>query len=198
MTDSSSGRTLRFPAPVRRPRMSVAVESVPATGTEASEVLAARVADHYERRGRILFGLARRLGATQEESADVVQEAHLRLWQAMTSGTRIEDLDAWTFRVAYRLVMDRHRIGRRARDLIERLTAPPTAVVTPGLDEALSLWSLVDRLPARERATLYLHYRADLTFVQVGHVMGVTPASARTYASRGMERLRDLIDEVER
>jgi RNA polymerase sigma-70 factor (ECF subfamily) len=178
--------------------MSVAADTLMVTSAGSAEAMALRVTDHYERRGRVLWGLARRLGATEEQSADVVQEAHLRLWRALTTGTHIEDLDAWTFRVTYRLIMDQHRLGRRARDLLERLMDPKAMVVTPVPDEALSLWPMVDRLPGRERTTLYLHYRADLSFVQVGHVMGITAASARTYASRGMERLRALIDETER
>ena len=64
-------------------------------------------------------------------------------------------------------------------------------------DDALSLWPYVDRLPARERTTLYLHYRADLTFEQVGVVMGITAGSARTYASRGVERLRGMFADQE-
>jgi RNA polymerase sigma factor (sigma-70 family) len=55
---------------------------------------------------------------------------------------------------------------------------------------------MVDRLPPRERATLYLRYRADLSFEQIGEVMGITTASARTYASRGVERLRSRVGEM--
>lgn len=71
------------------------------------------------------MGLARRLGATDEQAADVVQEVHLRLWRELSSGTVVEDVDGWTFRVAYRLVMDHHRLGRRVRDLVGRLTVGP-------------------------------------------------------------------------
>ena len=178
--------------------MSIALDTIAASRANSGEALALRVTDHYERRGRVLWGLARRLGATEEQSADIVQEVHLRLWRALIGGTDIVDLDAWTFRVAYRLVMDQHRLGRRAHDLLARLTAPRVTVMTPVLDDALSLWPMVDRLPSRERTTLYLHYRVDLSFEQIGHVMGITAASGRTYASRGMERLRAMVDEAER
>ncbi|MEO7664654.1 MAG: sigma-70 family RNA polymerase sigma factor [Candidatus Limnocylindrales bacterium] len=165
---------------------------------EARDAVRVRVTDHYERRGRELWGLARRLGASDDEAADVVQEAHLRLFRELASGTAIDDIDAWVFRVAYRLVMDQHRVGRRLRDLVGRLTdARPTSMVHR-LDDALSLWPMVDRLPARERTTLYLRYRADLTFEQIGEVMGITTASARTYASRGTERLRVTLNEADR
>ncbi|TAK00680.1 MAG: sigma-70 family RNA polymerase sigma factor [Chloroflexota bacterium] len=176
--------------------MDVAQDIVGTVVGESADHVARRVTDHYERRGRELWGLARRLGASDEQAADVVQEVHLRLWRELTSGTFIEDIDAWVFRVAYRLVMDQHRLGRRVRELVGRLTAGNVESVSHALDDRLSLWPLVDRLPARERATLYLRYRADLSFEQIGEVMGITTASARTYASRGVERLRSTVGEL--
>ena len=161
-----------------------------------SDDLRRLVTDHYERRGRALWGLARRLGASDEQAADVVQETHLRLWHELSTRD-VGDVDAWTFRVAYRLVMDTHRLTRRVRELVGRLADVGGSSMTHVLDDALSIWPLVDRLPARERATLYLRYRADLTFDQIGEVMGITAASARTYASRGTERLRTVLSTSE-
>jgi RNA polymerase sigma factor (sigma-70 family) len=177
--------------------MDVAQGAVTATTTATGSTAAIelRVTDHYERRGRELWGMARRLGATPEQCADVVQEVHLRLWHELQRGAAIADIDAWSFRVAYRLVMDQHRLGRRVKGLIGRLTASRVEAVTPALDDALSLWPLVDRLPERERVTLYLRYRADLSFEQIGQVMGITTASARTYGSRGVERVRSMVGD---
>ena len=96
--------------------MDVAQDTLGTTVGESADHVALRVTDHYERRGRLLWGLARRLGASDEQAADVVQEAHLRLWHELQTGNHVEDIDAWTFRVTYRLVMDQHRLGRRVRD----------------------------------------------------------------------------------
>jgi len=155
--------------------------------------LSATVTERYERRGRELWGLARRLGASDEEAHDAVQEAHLRLWHELGRGTLIEDLDAWTFRVLYRLVMDQHRISRRVGALVGRLRDRRSEVEHIDIDDRLSLWPFVDRLPARERTTLYLRYRVDLSFEQIGDVMGIKPGAARAYASRALERLREQL-----
>ncbi len=177
--------------------MNVAKDAVATGAVESAAHITRRVTDQYERRGRELWGMARRLGASDEGAADVLQETHLRLWRELQSGSAIEDLDAWTFRVAYRLVMDQHRLGQRLRGIVGKLTIARPQTVIHALDDALSLWPLVDRLPARERATLYLRYRADFSFEQIGEVMGITTASARTYASRGTERLRATIGELD-
>jgi RNA polymerase sigma-70 factor, ECF subfamily len=189
MADRRRNSTLRSS---RRLRLSVMSLAPTAAATVAFDpaATATLVAERYEQRGRELWGLARRLGATDEQAHDAVQEAHLRLWNELGRGTRIEDLDAWTFRVVYRLVMDQHRLTRRIGEIAGRLRDRRTEGAHIEVDDRLSLWPVVDRLPARERATLYLRYRADLSFDQIGAVMGITPASARTYASRGIERLR--------
>lgn len=189
MTNRRNLPTLRFR---RRPRLSVmslAPTDVAAVGIDPAALTAA-VTDQYERRGRELWGLARRMGASEEQAADAVQEAHLRLWRELGRGAVIDDPEAWTFRVVYRLVMDQHRLTRRVSDVVGRLWARRVESVQIEVDDRLSLWPAVDRLPARERATLYLRYRSDLSYEQIGLVMGITPASARTYASRGVDRLR--------
>lgn len=164
-----------------------------ATAVRDPATTAVLVADRYEQRGRELWGLARRLGATDEQAHDVVQEAHLRLWRELGRGTAIEDLDAWTFRVVYRLVMDEHRLARRVGEIVGRLRDRGSEIEQLDVDDRLSLWPVVDRLPRRERTTLYLRYRADLSFEQIGEVMGITAGGARTYASRGLERLRRML-----
>ena len=103
--------------------MDVAQELGTAVGGVSSDALELRVVDLYERRGRELWGLARRLGASDEQAADVVQEAHVRLWHELRRGAAIADVDAWTFRVAYRLVMDQHRLGRRVQGIVTKLTS---------------------------------------------------------------------------
>jgi len=57
------------------------------------------------------------------------------------------------------------------------------------------VWSEVDRLPERQRQVLYLRYRADLPFEEIGNVLGIDASSARANASRGIASLRDRLAE---
>ena len=127
------------------------VEGIAGTAAESADPITLRVTEHYERRGRELWGLARRLGASEGQAADVVQEVHLRLWRELSEGRSVLDIDAWVFRVTYRLVMDQHRFGRRVHELVGRLTDARPQTVIHAIDDRLSIWPMVDRLPARER-----------------------------------------------
>jgi RNA polymerase sigma factor (sigma-70 family) len=151
----------------------------------------------YQRRSQEMFGFARRLGLAGEDASDAVQETMLRLWRELDSGTDVADPDAWAFRVLYRLAVDNHRLRGRLRGLAERLRPPRAADDRGGLDgdparriEVDAVWQAIDRLPQRQRAVLYLRYRADLPYERIGLALGITPSAARGHASTGLGTLR--------
>jgi len=150
----------------------------------------------YQRRSQEMFGFARRLGLGDEEASDAVQETMLRLWRELDSGAQIADPDAWAFRTLYRLGIDSHRLTRRLQGLVERMGSG-LASGRAHLDgdparrvEVDAVWQAVDRLPERQRAVLYLRYRADLPYERIGLALGITPGAARGHASTGLGTLR--------
>ena len=158
----------------------------------SSELDRAIVADLHDRRGGELYGFARHLGLTEEEAHDAAQEALLRLWVALDAGTRIEQPGAWTFRTLYRICMDQHRWRRRVRGLIERIGPTPEAQ-PPDRVELIAAWDAVERLPERQRLAIYLRYRADLPFEEIGAILGIAAVSARSHVSRALDTLRERL-----
>jgi RNA polymerase sigma factor (sigma-70 family) len=154
------------------------------------------VEDVHALHGQRLWGFVRRQGLGDDEAAEVIQEALLRLWYVCLEGFPPDRPVAWTFRTAYRLAMDRHRWRRRLQEFLSRQTsARPHQSEAP--DELLAVWAEVDRLPERQRHVLYLRYRADLTFEDIGKVLGIDSSSARSNASRGIASLRDRLARKE-
>jgi RNA polymerase sigma factor (sigma-70 family) len=142
---------------------------------------------------QVLFGFVRRLGVADGAAADVVQESLLRLFDALRAGQPIRDLKAWTFHVAYRLAMDEHRrFARRLR--LDKVHNHHTASGDPADDlERQQVWSEVDRLPERQRAVLYLRFRADLPFEDIGATLGITASAARSHCTQALAVLRDRL-----
>jgi RNA polymerase sigma factor (sigma-70 family) len=171
---------MAFPAAVARPEDS---------SGPGRPLVASAVEDVHERRGRELYGLCRRLGLDDDEANDAVQETFLRMWHESLRGIVILDPDGWAFRVAYRLAMDHHRLGRLARSVVDRLAMVTTRDEVDPADR-LAVWAAVDRLPPRQRAVLYLRYRADLSFDRIASVMGITANGARNNASVATASLR--------
>lgn len=51
------------------------------------------------------------------------------------------------------------------------------------------LWSLVSRLPARQRAIVVLRYYEDLSERQIAHTLGCRPGTVKSQASAALRRL---------
>jgi RNA polymerase sigma factor (sigma-70 family) len=182
--------------PITLPEMSLSKRSRTSVVEVArdGDPLEAIVIDLERRHGQALFGFVRRLGLTDTQAADAVQDMLLRLWAELRAGRSIEQPKAWAFRAIYRLAMDQHRLRHRIGAIAERLGRSAAANAaddgTGDVGDRIAVWSEVDRLPERQRHVLYLRYRADLTFEQVGSVMGITASAARSHATQAMATLR--------
>ena len=79
--------------------------------------------------------------------------------------------------------------------LTERIGAQPSPSPATDHAERLAIWELVETLPERQRLAIYLRYRADLPFEDVGRILGIAPPSARSHVSRALSALRERIGE---
>jgi RNA polymerase sigma factor (sigma-70 family) len=148
-----------------------------------------------QQHGQALLGLAIRSGLAHDAAEDAVQEALFRLWQEVRKGVDIIDPRAWTFRTLYRIAMDEHRVRRRGSDIVARLSTRSWKTLDPDIAQRISIWSLVDQLPTRQRQVLYLRYKADLSFDQIAATLGITASAARAHATFAATRLRAAIGE---
>jgi RNA polymerase sigma factor (sigma-70 family) len=149
--------------------------------------------------GQRFYGYALRLGIDPSRAADLVQEALIRLWRELGRGTAIVSREAWTYGTLAHLAADERRLHRRITNLVTRLgerSAPH--VMEIDTTERVAIWAQVDRLPDRQRQVVYLRYQADLTYEEIGGIMGIEPGAARSYATAAHRTLRSrLVDGVE-
>lgn len=139
-------------------------------------------------REEILRFLERRLG--RPEAEDAFQETFLRALRGYPALRHGEELRAWLYAIAGRVVVDAHRRARPAEPLCDR--EPPgteTAALLDGVDE------LTEGLPPRERAAVVLRYGLDLTYREIGALVGSSEDAARQAASAGVRRLRARTQE---
>jgi RNA polymerase sigma factor (sigma-70 family) len=110
----------------------------------------------------------------------------------------MEHPGAYARRVLFNLILDGGtRRARRRTELV--------AVETPdghgGVDETtamlaahVDLLRALGCLPGRQRAVLVLRYFADLPEAEVAAILGCSPGTVKSSASRGLERLRRTLD----
>jgi RNA polymerase sigma factor (sigma-70 family) len=162
-------------------------------GTETSSADPDRTVIDLERRhGQALFGFVRRQGLSDDEAKDAVQETLLRLWRELRAGVRVENPQGWAYRAIYRLAMDEHRLRRRLAAVFAGTDrgGRPSHRQAADASDRIAVWAEVDRLPIRQRQVLYLRYRADLSFEEIGGVLGISASAARSHATHAMMTLR--------
>jgi RNA polymerase sigma factor (sigma-70 family) len=137
----------------------------------------------YEQHRDEVYGfLRKRLGA--ERAEDAFQETFLRALRAYPRLEHGENLRAWVYTIAGRIVIDEHR------------RTPPVPTELPelaGLDGRpayAALEHLAEELPPTERAAVLLRYGYDLDYAEIGAALGSNATAARQAASSGIRRLR--------
>ena len=120
---------------------------------------------------------------------DAVQEAAIKAWRKLPSLRERSSLEPWFLAIVANQcrAMRRQRwwsVIRRADVELPSRPAEDLAVETLDLDRA------IDRLGPDDRLALYLHFYEDMTYEDVGHVMGSSMTAARSRIHRAVERMR--------
>jgi RNA polymerase sigma-70 factor (ECF subfamily) len=147
------------------------------------------IADLQHSEGQGLFGFVRRLGLSDEQADDAVQEVFTRLLAELHRDVVVANPRSWAYRSIYRLAMDHYRLQRRLAaltDALARRPAPSQGDVT----DRIAVWGEVNLLPERQRHVIYLRYRSDLPFEEIGEVLGITSSAARSHATQAVAALR--------
>jgi RNA polymerase sigma-70 factor (sigma-E family) len=134
----------------------------------------------------------------ESEAEDLVQECLLKVARRWPRVRRMEHPRAYARRILVNQALD--GAGRRARrrsELEPDASASAIAVdPLPGIDTRAELLQALGQLPARQRAVLVLRYFNDLTEAQVAEVLGCSPGTVKSSASRGLARLREALQPL--
>ena len=139
------------------------------------------------------YRVAYRLLGERSEAEDVAQEACARAYSRWSA---VHDYaEPWCVRVAGNLALDVLRARTRSVRRQERLVASQQQTTrTAGVDDRLDLYAALADLPKRQRETVVLRYLGDQSEQQTADLLGLTVGSVKTHASRGLARLREVIE----
>jgi len=135
----------------------------------------------------------------RDEALDIVQETFMRIHDKIGSFRPQGSLQAWIFRLAHNLCIDRYRRrgGRGQRECGLEEVAERELAVHSGPQEAWrqqrrqqAIEAALDQLSPRQRSLFVLKYRQGLTLQQAAGVMAVTLGTAKALHHRALGRLR--------
>jgi RNA polymerase sigma-70 factor, ECF subfamily len=135
--------------------------------------------------------------AAEEVTADVFS-------RALAAYARVqpdEGVLTWLMSIARNRAVDHFRAERRSErlaTLLRRNTTPlrDPAEVTEARDELARAAGAISRLDTRKRTLIGLRVGADLSYAEIGQVMGMSETAARVATFRALEIVRKALEEV--
>jgi RNA polymerase sigma-70 factor (TIGR02957 family) len=168
--------------------------------------LAARVRVGVNDRERLLeelrpvaFAIAYRMLGTVSEAEDVVQDALLRVHQAVEGGERIASPRAFVATVTTRLAINELRSARARREQYVGEWLPEPIITDGSADPAqeaemadslsVALLVLLENLSPEQRAVLLLHDVFDYGFAEIAAMVGKSEGNVRVLATRARKHV---------
>jgi RNA polymerase sigma factor (sigma-70 family) len=142
--------------------------------------------------------LARALVRDDDEADDVVQEAHIALWQRPPrNGARVQ---SWVGTVVRNLVRNRRRDEQRHASSLARNVVASAATATPEdllarVETHRRLAGLVSNLEEPFRQTIILRYYEGLSAAAIARQAAVPAGTVRWRLKKGLDDLRRDLDE---
>jgi RNA polymerase sigma factor (sigma-70 family) len=158
---------------------------------ETGDALEVAFERHYEG----LFRVALLVTGSAQEAEDVVQESLLKVRDRLPL---LADDEVRPYLRATVVNEWRDRV-RRERRFAARMPLlwPQRSESTP-FEERDELWSLVLRLPPRQRACLVLRFYEDLPLAEMAHVMECSVGTVKSQLHRAVEAVRKGRDDADR
>jgi RNA polymerase sigma-70 factor (ECF subfamily) len=125
-----------------------------------------------------------------ESARDVVQEAFARALRDQDSFRGEGSLEGWVWRIAFRVA-----IGSKGSRELSVDELPDPGFVAASRDPALAL--AVRSLPPQRRMAIFLRYFADLSYAEIGEVLGVAEGTVAATLSQAHRQLGAALEANE-
>lgn len=147
--------------------------------------------DLYRRRHDAFQAMLASVTGSVESASDVVQEAFAQALRDQDGFRGEGSLEGWVWRIAFRVA-----IGSKGSSELAVGEVPEVAFVDDVRDPTLA--SAVRDLPPQRRLAVFLRYFADLSYAEIGEVLGLAEGTVAATLSQARAQLSAQLsaDEV--
>jgi RNA polymerase sigma-70 factor (sigma-E family) len=130
---------------------------------------------------------------------DAAQDALVKVYRRWHRINRGNGLNSYAHQCLVTAVLDQSRRPWRRERLVD---VDDTGAMQPDpggtVDDRLLVVRALAGLPPSQRACVVLRHYADLSLEQTADVLGISTGGVKSQTSRGLTRLRELLDQTER
>ena len=148
---------------------------------------------YYERLHRFLFRLTR----DTHLSEDLTQETFLKAFANLSRFQAGSYFKAWLFRIAHNNWVSHHRATKKVRDTLpeeisEENEEEPLDLLI-GKESLTRISEAIEQLPEDYRIAFLLRIDEQLSFREIGEILGLTEETARWRVFKARRMLQDLL-----
>ena len=151
-----------------------------------------------------MVSLIARITGDRTQAEDLAQETFVKAFRNLAAFDTTRRLSSWLFRIAHNTAIDAMRRSRpRAASIdatsIASAAGPGEPAAPPGPDPVerqelgRALEAALAELRSDQRAAIVLRYENGLSFDEIGTVLGVPEATARSHVHRARKELARLL-----
>jgi len=155
--------------------------------------VAARVAELFERHGRMVYGVCRAMLRHVHDAEDATQQVFLSAHRALLSGTRVRDAGAWLATIARNECRSRITTGMRTPLSVGEDDLATIAAHGDEAERRIQADALRDalvELPERQREAFVLRYLYGLRYGEVAKALGLSRPATEALLFRARRTMR--------
>ena len=136
---------------------------------------------------------------SEEEARDLAQETLIKLWVQTKSGIEISNMEAWTFRVARNMAMDKLKSyhARNTRGIMTVDNNMSHQASPDFIHENKELGQLLEntmqQLPELQRDTLHLRDVEGYSYDQIADMLDCSLGQVKTSIFRARQKMKELL-----
>jgi len=153
-----------------------------------------------------IFNFARQYTHTSEDAEDVTQDTFFKVWKYIGRYTAGKKFKPWLFTIARNTALDfvkkkksspfsdldDHENNIAFADTLEDPEPLPPEIMENN-SIAVHVANALQSLHPDHRAILLLHYREDMTFDEIGEIVGRPMNTVKSWHRRALLKLRDIL-----
>lgn len=155
---------------------------------------------------KLIYSVAFYYVKNSDDAQDITQEAVVKIWKSLARFKPDQSFKPWAMRIVCNAALDWLKkkkpvaFSALEQDEAARLAESVPDVVVPfdvrleRLELARAVQSAVNMLPKEDRMIMHLRYELELTYREIGELVGKALDTVKSRHARAVLKLKSLID----
>lgn len=148
-----------------------------------------------------LFRFALRITQNTEEAKDIVQDVMLKIWTKREEWPKIDNIDAYCYKMVKNLIWDRIRSKDYQNEkyeiqLHDRIDSRNPHSQMVETEQLHIIRHLMSELPDAQKITMQLRDVEGLSYMKIAEILNITESQVKNNLFRGRQKIKQLVEKI--